>query len=369
MVFGSALADCEEGIPVLHFNTQRARNPPEFAQPRLSRVKGRSSPARGYKFGCVCSYMANHYVGVRWHRPYRNKHTQICTLSLGMTALWPYSNRAVQIRVGFELAEIQEVWGSWHRLARMSLRISGTDSEREMAQNDTCRWLDWLGLGADQTINTPSVCLTFVFEIAVAIKNVSHQCQETCSITATKLIAFKYNALLKHMTYKKTSCGINLQLISLSLSLSISSLSLSYTYTSEKLRDESFWEFIMSYTYAYTLKLVWIGTWKFAQHLCANVAHQVFCRGQQTWRRTQRVSLELKLYSRNGIPPLATFRKGVRVATGIPGGGVFGAGFRWVFGGGFPGILWKVRQQGEWGWGGFLAGSDSSRSAGATKCA
>ena len=37
---------------------QRAPNPPEFAQPRLSRVQGRSSPARGYKFGCVCSYMA-----------------------------------------------------------------------------------------------------------------------------------------------------------------------------------------------------------------------------------------------------------------------------------------------------------------------
>ena len=32
----------------------------EFAQPRLSRVKGRSSPARGYKFGCVCSYIAGH---------------------------------------------------------------------------------------------------------------------------------------------------------------------------------------------------------------------------------------------------------------------------------------------------------------------
>ena len=30
----------------------------EFAQPRLSRVKRRSSPATGYKFGCVCSYMA-----------------------------------------------------------------------------------------------------------------------------------------------------------------------------------------------------------------------------------------------------------------------------------------------------------------------
>ena len=37
---------------------QRAPNSPEFAQPRLSRVKARSSPARGYKFGCVCSYMA-----------------------------------------------------------------------------------------------------------------------------------------------------------------------------------------------------------------------------------------------------------------------------------------------------------------------
>ena len=30
-----------------------APNPPEFAQPCLSRVKGRSSPVRGYKFGCV----------------------------------------------------------------------------------------------------------------------------------------------------------------------------------------------------------------------------------------------------------------------------------------------------------------------------
>ena len=30
----------------------------EFAQPRLSRVKGRLCPARRYKFGCVCSYMA-----------------------------------------------------------------------------------------------------------------------------------------------------------------------------------------------------------------------------------------------------------------------------------------------------------------------
>ena len=87
---------------------QRAPNPPEFAQPRLSRsadckrsrrngatsksvknrqrvsksfstfsrgtifpaplgvsrVKARSSPARGYKFRCVCSYMASYYPGI-----------------------------------------------------------------------------------------------------------------------------------------------------------------------------------------------------------------------------------------------------------------------------------------------------------------
>ena len=39
-------------------NSQPAPNTPEFAQPRLSKVKRRSFPARGYKFGCVCSYMA-----------------------------------------------------------------------------------------------------------------------------------------------------------------------------------------------------------------------------------------------------------------------------------------------------------------------
>ena len=43
---------------------QRAPNPPEFAQPHLSRVKARSSPARGYRFGCVCSYMAGDYPGI-----------------------------------------------------------------------------------------------------------------------------------------------------------------------------------------------------------------------------------------------------------------------------------------------------------------
>ena len=46
-------------------NCQQAPNPPEFAQPHLSRVKAWSSPARGCKSGCVCSYMPSHYVGVR----------------------------------------------------------------------------------------------------------------------------------------------------------------------------------------------------------------------------------------------------------------------------------------------------------------
>ena len=50
--------------PQAYFKNQRAPNPPKFAQPRLSRVKVRSSPARGYKFGCVCSYMAGHYPAI-----------------------------------------------------------------------------------------------------------------------------------------------------------------------------------------------------------------------------------------------------------------------------------------------------------------
>ena len=70
----------------------------EFAQPRLSRVKARSSPARGYKFECVCSYMAGHYPGIlmtshigtntlkfappRWGRP-RFDPTQISSKTRG----------------------------------------------------------------------------------------------------------------------------------------------------------------------------------------------------------------------------------------------------------------------------------------------
>ena len=71
------------GIP----KGQRAPNPPEFAQPRLSRVKARSSPAGGYEFGCVCSYTVWSLPRHPHDRPYRNKHTQIRTPSLGTTAL------------------------------------------------------------------------------------------------------------------------------------------------------------------------------------------------------------------------------------------------------------------------------------------
>ena len=112
-------------------NHQRAPNPPEFAQPRLSRVKGRSSPARGYKFGCVCSYMTGHYSDILHDRPYRNKHTQICTPSLGTTALGPYANGAVQIRVGLESAEtmstteIFPLWAPFFRQKKRSLLEQG----------------------------------------------------------------------------------------------------------------------------------------------------------------------------------------------------------------------------------------------------
>ena len=82
---------------------QRAPNPPEFAQPRLSRVKARLSPARGYKFGCVCSFMAGHhpcivmtghigtnapkFVPPRWGRPrFDPTQTGLCKFGCGFGA-------------------------------------------------------------------------------------------------------------------------------------------------------------------------------------------------------------------------------------------------------------------------------------------
>ena len=43
---------------ILKVSSASSKPTTEFAQPCLSRAQGRSSPARGYKFGCVCSYMA-----------------------------------------------------------------------------------------------------------------------------------------------------------------------------------------------------------------------------------------------------------------------------------------------------------------------
>ena len=91
-------------FPSLFIFYQRVPNPPEFAQPRLSRVKARSSPARGYKFGCVCSYMAGHYPGIlmtshigtntpkcvppRWRRPrFDLTQTGLCKFGLVWSSL------------------------------------------------------------------------------------------------------------------------------------------------------------------------------------------------------------------------------------------------------------------------------------------
>ena len=72
-----------------------------FAQPRLSSVEARSSPARGYKFGCVCSHMAGHEdAGVVTGHIGTNT-PPICTPSLGTTALWPYSNGGCANSGGF----------------------------------------------------------------------------------------------------------------------------------------------------------------------------------------------------------------------------------------------------------------------------
>ena len=54
--------------------SQRAPNSPEFAQPRLSRAKWHRSNTPRFVAKC---------------QPHRNKHTHICTLSLGMTTVWP----------------------------------------------------------------------------------------------------------------------------------------------------------------------------------------------------------------------------------------------------------------------------------------
>ena len=72
----------------------------EFAQPRLSRVKGRSSPARGCKFGCVCSYMAGHYPDILMTGHLGTNTPKFVPPRWGRPSFDPtYSNGAVQIRL------------------------------------------------------------------------------------------------------------------------------------------------------------------------------------------------------------------------------------------------------------------------------
>ena len=83
---------------------QRAPNPPDFAQPRLSRVKARSSPARGHKFGCVCSYMAGHYPGILMTGHIGTNTPKFVPPRWGRPRVDPTQTGFVQIWVGLESA-------------------------------------------------------------------------------------------------------------------------------------------------------------------------------------------------------------------------------------------------------------------------
>ena len=74
----------------------RSKPTTEFAQPRLSRVKGRSSPARGYNLVVfVRSYMAGHYPGILMTGHIGTNTPQFVPPRWGRP---PYSNGAVQIQ-------------------------------------------------------------------------------------------------------------------------------------------------------------------------------------------------------------------------------------------------------------------------------
>ena len=76
---------------------QRAPNPPEFAQPRLSRSNGGHPQREGANLGV--------FVPI-WLVLPRREAINLGVFDLGHFALIsPYSNGAVQIRVGLELAE------------------------------------------------------------------------------------------------------------------------------------------------------------------------------------------------------------------------------------------------------------------------
>ena len=90
----SSVAQCRAVVVLKIQGSASSKPTTEFAQPRLSRVKRQSSPARGYIFGCVCSYMAGHYPGIlmtchRGHwgrRPLDPTQTGLCKFGCGLGA-------------------------------------------------------------------------------------------------------------------------------------------------------------------------------------------------------------------------------------------------------------------------------------------
>ena len=78
-----------------HGNPQRAPSPPEFAQPGLSRSNG-NHPQRERVQIWVCLFLCG------WSYPSLPLQIWVCLICVIST----YSNGAVQIQVGLELAEI-----------------------------------------------------------------------------------------------------------------------------------------------------------------------------------------------------------------------------------------------------------------------
>ena len=86
-------ADCRTPVGRPHFrffdNRGSASSKPttEFAQPRLSRGPRAAVPSEGVQIWVCLFLYGQSLLGHPHDRPKRNKHTQICTPSLGMTAL------------------------------------------------------------------------------------------------------------------------------------------------------------------------------------------------------------------------------------------------------------------------------------------
>ena len=89
----------------VRFSCLSSKPTTEFAQPNLSRVKAWSSPARGYRFGCVCSYMAGHYPGILMTGHIGTNSPKFVSLSGDDRALTLLKRGCANSGVGLELAE------------------------------------------------------------------------------------------------------------------------------------------------------------------------------------------------------------------------------------------------------------------------